>query len=134
MANGCTHFISMDADEYYFLDQLKHCREIITSDGFDATACRCVPTRMNAQYCNLYEQICYCFYCIRMRTYFKEASYELLPVDSMNAVPFIYKISSESPFRIAAEYLPVNYTFNWQLSCKSHAFSSFNLNDIPCAA
>lgn len=39
-----------------------------------------------------------------MRTFFKEPTYELLPVDDMNAVPFIYKISDNCPFRVAAEY------------------------------
>jgi len=77
--HGCTHFMSMDADEYYLVSQLKQAKNFIENQKFDATACR-------------------------MRTFFKDPIYELLPVDNMNAVPFIYQISENCPFRIAAEY------------------------------
>lgn len=43
----------------------------------------------------------------RMRIFFKFPTCELTPLDEMNAVPFIYKLSPSSPFRLAAEY-PMN--------------------------
>ena len=35
-----------------------------------------------------------------MRTFFKEPTCELLPVDSMNAVPVIYKIKEGAEFKL----------------------------------
>jgi hypothetical protein len=40
MDYGCTHFISMDADEYYLRDQLKFAKELVEECNFDGTACR----------------------------------------------------------------------------------------------
>ena len=40
MATGCTHFMTIDADEYYLGDQLKRAKEIIIENDYDATACR----------------------------------------------------------------------------------------------
>jgi hypothetical protein len=39
-----------------------------------------------------------------MRLFFKEAVYEYRPFDSVNCVPFIYKCSKDSPFRLAEPY------------------------------
>jgi hypothetical protein len=39
LEKGCTHFMSMDADEYYVYEQLEAAKDIIMIEGYDATAC-----------------------------------------------------------------------------------------------
>jgi len=73
---GCTHFMTMDADEFYLKDQMKNAKEFILKNNLQATACR-------------------------MRILFKEAIYEFLPFDNSNAVPFICKIEKNRNFRLA---------------------------------
>lgn len=58
-----------------------------------------------------------------MRTFFKEPTYELLPVDDMNAVPFIYKVDTKFYFRLAAEYLQLTATHCYFLMTKSYPIS-----------
>jgi len=71
----------MDADEYYLHEEMRYAKKFVETSNVHGTACR-------------------------MRTFFKEPTYELLPVDDMNAVPFIYKIDTNMPFRLVAD-LPV---------------------------
>lgn len=76
---GCTHFMSMDTDEFYLEDQLRRAMEEVERGQWDATACR-------------------------MRILFKEAVYEYWPPDEMNAVPLICRCRPESPLRLAEPY------------------------------
>jgi hypothetical protein len=68
---GCTHFMTMDCDEFYLADQLRAAKRFILRRKLVATACR-------------------------MRLYFKEPTVELLPLDELNAVPFIVELDAES--------------------------------------
>jgi len=77
--NGCTHFMSMDCDEHYKAEELRRVIELIDRHNYDGTACR-------------------------MRTFFKEPIYELLPSDDLNAVALIYKIDEAKPFKLASRY------------------------------
>jgi hypothetical protein len=79
LAAGCTHFMSMDADEYYLEKELAYAKEKILQNDYDATACR-------------------------MRIFFKEAIYEYFPYDNVNAVPLIYKCTPDRPFKLAHPY------------------------------
>jgi len=78
-ANNCTHFMSLDADEYYLHSQLSNIKNLILENDYHATACR-------------------------MRIFFKEPIYELYPHDNINAVPLIYKILEGSEFKLATPY------------------------------
>jgi hypothetical protein len=69
----------MDADEYYLEKELAHAKEEIIKHDYDATACR-------------------------MRVFFKEAIYEYIPYDNVNAVPLIYKCTPDRPFKLAHPY------------------------------
>jgi len=73
---GCTHFMSMDTDEFYITRELAAAKELILKNDYDATACR-------------------------MRIIFKEPIYEYFPYDDVNAVPLIYKIKEDSVFKLA---------------------------------
>jgi hypothetical protein len=76
---GCSHFMSMDTDEFYLEEELRHAMEEVERGQWDATACR-------------------------MRIVFKEAVYEYWPPDEMNAVPLICRCRPESPLRLAEPY------------------------------
>lgn len=82
--------MSMDSDEFYLEDQLKHAKEEIISKGYEGIACRF----FSYKYFNF----------VRMRTFFKEPTCELLPPDSMNAVPVIYVIKEGCEFKLAVNY------------------------------
>jgi len=71
--------MSMDCDEYYKKEELQNAMNVIEEKGYDGTACR-------------------------MRVFFQEPIYELLPHDNINAVPLIYKLSDHMPFRLATDY------------------------------
>lgn len=62
---GCTHFMSMDADEIY-TDQFIKAKEIIEKGNYDSSACK-------------------------MQTYYKTPQYKVDPPEEYY-VPFIYKI------------------------------------------
>jgi hypothetical protein len=64
--SGCTHFMSMDSDEYYKGDQLEYVIKDIEKHGYRSTACQ-------------------------MQTYYKSTKYKLDPPESYY-VPLIYKI------------------------------------------
>jgi len=36
---GCTHFLSMDVDEFYKVEEVEKCKKIIEENKYDATAC-----------------------------------------------------------------------------------------------
>lgn len=78
-AQGCTHFICLDCDEFYMSSQLAWAKQCILENGYDATACK-------------------------MRFYLKHPTIELLPYEEFNCVPLIYKIDKGRPFRLAAKY------------------------------
>jgi len=74
--NACTHFMSIDADEFYKIEELKNVKEIMQKYDYDGTACR-------------------------MRYFFKEPTYQLMPHDEINSVTLIYKIKDKSEFKLA---------------------------------
>jgi hypothetical protein len=76
--HGCTHFMTMDTDEFYLHDQFVAAKAHIVKHKLPATACR-------------------------MRIIFKEPIYELLPLDNMNAVPFIVEIKKGAAFRLCVK-------------------------------
>ena len=78
-AAGCTHFMSMDTDEYYKEDELAYAKKLILSKDLDGTCCK-------------------------MRFYFKEPTYEMLPFDELNQVPLIFKVKSDAPLLLAHPY------------------------------
>jgi hypothetical protein len=39
LENNCTHYCSTDTDEFYFLKQVKECKNIIEDFGYDTTSC-----------------------------------------------------------------------------------------------
>ena len=78
-SRGCNYFMSMDTDEFYKTDELAYAKRKIIEDGLDGTACK-------------------------MRFYFKEPTYEMLPFDEMNQVPLIYKIQEGSSLLLAHPY------------------------------
>jgi len=43
LENGCTHFFSLDADEYYRHNELEAAKKLILANNYDGTACWCVP-------------------------------------------------------------------------------------------
>ena len=64
--NRCTHFLSIDTDEFYKNDQLNYAKELIESKDFDSSACQ-------------------------MKTFYKTPEWRLDPPEQYY-VPFIYKI------------------------------------------
>ena len=77
--NGCTHFMSIDTDEFYLNEELARVKQVVEEKDYDATACR-------------------------MRLFVKKPTWEFFPYDNINAVPLICKISKHSPFRLAAPF------------------------------
>ncbi len=63
---GCTHFMTMDIDEFYKEEELKYVKELIRKDNYDSSACQ-------------------------MQTYYKTAEWAINPPESYY-VPLIYKI------------------------------------------
>eukprot|EP01126_Amoeba_proteus_P052503 TRINITY_DN6346_c0_g2_i3.p1 TRINITY_DN6346_c0_g2~~TRINITY_DN6346_c0_g2_i3.p1 ORF type:complete len:358 (-),score=41.56 TRINITY_DN6346_c0_g2_i3:156-1229(-) len=78
LINNCTHFFSIDADEYYFESQMHETKKMILENGWESTACR-------------------------MKVYGKYPTVEYL-VDNFNAVPFIHVCQPGKRFRIATKY------------------------------
>ena len=64
--NKCTHFMSIDCDEFYDLDQFKKAKSLITEQGYKSTACELV-------------------------NYFHDSKYQIIA--HKQYVPFIFKIS-----------------------------------------
>lgn len=67
---GCTHFLSMDTDEYYDPDQFKQAIDLVIQGGYSSSACK-------------------------MQTYYKSIEYRLSPPEEYY-VPFLYKIDDRS--------------------------------------
>lgn len=80
---GCSHFMSMDTDEFYEAKQLRHILQTMLKGGPDG------------QY-----QAALC----KMRYYCKSARYELLPLDEGNFVSAIFVCNRLMPFRLACPY------------------------------
>lgn len=64
--NGCTHFMSMDCDEFYKESELEFAKSVIEDDDYDTSACQ-------------------------MRTFYKSPTYSITPAESY-FVPLISKI------------------------------------------
>lgn len=75
---GCTHFLSMDSDEYYKKEEFERAKALIEKDNYDASACK-------------------------MLTFFKEWCYILDPPEEYY-VPFIYKLNPQSHFIFATDF------------------------------
>jgi len=80
--NGCTHFLSVDTDEFYLAHELNRAKAFLQTKNYETTACR-------------------------MRTFFKEPIYEYVPYDEVNAVPFINKIMDGLVFKLASHGYPI---------------------------
>jgi len=76
---GCTHFMSMDTDEFYKQDELARVKQKILDHNLEGTSCK-------------------------MRFYFKEPTYEMMPFDEHNQVPLIYKLKKDSRLLLAHPY------------------------------
>jgi len=76
----CSHFISLDTDEFYVSHELMRAKEIVSKHQYDVTACR-------------------------MRLYFRTPFHEYMPLDNFNAVSFITKCTL--PLRLATPDYPV---------------------------
>jgi hypothetical protein len=63
---GCTHFMTMDVDEFYKESELNFVKEFVETDKYDSSACQ-------------------------MQTYYKTAEWAITPPESYY-VPLIYKI------------------------------------------
>jgi hypothetical protein len=63
---GCTHFMTMDCDEVYDINQFKYAKKVILEGDYDSSACQ-------------------------MQTYYKSTSYRFSPPEEYY-VPLIYKI------------------------------------------
>lgn len=74
---GCTHFISMDCDEFYKKEQFDAAASIVVKGGYDSSACM-------------------------MQTYYKEPTFALEPPETY-FVPFIYKIDERS-FKMSTKW------------------------------
>ena len=70
--NGCTHHMSMDCDEYYFIDQFKFLKKEIEDNDFDSSYCQ-------------------------MKTYYKTWDYQIYPPEDY-FVSLIYKINPNEYF------------------------------------
>ena len=65
---GCSHFMTMDCDEFYKNDEFEHAKNVIISEGYETTACQ-------------------------MKTYYKTPEYIITPPETYY-VPFISKLDS----------------------------------------
>lgn len=107
LAAGCTHVMSMDADEFYIHDELVAAMRLILQHGYEATACR-------------------------MRTYFKEPIYEFFPPDDLNGVPFIFLLRDDLPFKVRDRSNPELAAL--KLQCLERAaWKAKGLNAVACS-
>jgi len=65
--NGCTHFLSLDCDEFYLTEQLDNAIKIVKEGDYDSSFCQ-------------------------METYYKYPECQLVPKWEGYYVPFLYKI------------------------------------------
>ena len=77
--SGCTHFMSMDTDEFYLNDQLKSIKELVTERGYEGVLCK-------------------------MRYFYKYPTVELIPRDELNYVAVLYEIKENMPFKLGSPY------------------------------
>lgn len=75
---GCTHHMTMDSDELYTDEQLKYVKKIIEDGDYDSSACQ-------------------------MKTYFKDPSYEIRPMNSYY-VSLIFKIRQGVEFVFGQQF------------------------------
>jgi hypothetical protein len=76
---GCSHFMSMDADEFWLDKELAYAKRIMLERNYEGACCQ-------------------------MRFFFRFPTEELLPHDDLNHVPVLYKIADNMPFRLACPY------------------------------
>lgn len=79
---GCSHYLLMDADEFYLPNEFKGAKELIANHGLDYT-------------------VCY------MRNYFGTAGLELLPPDNLRMVSFISKLDADTRLHLATPSVPL---------------------------
>jgi hypothetical protein len=90
LKNGCTHFLSMDTDEYYFEDEVRASKKLILQNKWEFTACR-------------------------MRVYGKYPTIEYVQ-DDINAVPYICVCTKDKELRLATPY-PLNGIDGIKFTC-----------------
>jgi hypothetical protein len=73
--SGCTHFMTMDSDEYYIREELERAKQIIWDNRYEGSYCK-------------------------MRFFFKKPIYEMLPLEENNYVPFIYELHPNRKFAV----------------------------------
>ncbi len=79
MRAGCTHFMSIDTDEFYLRDALRAAWQRMIAGKYDVVACR-------------------------MRFFFKFPRCELVPMDEENHVTAIFRVDSLMPMRLGHPY------------------------------
>ena len=77
--HGCNYFMSLDADECYLAPQLRAVKALALEKNYECVACY-------------------------MRYFFKWPTQELVPPDTVNCVPVLYRIAPHMPFRLACPY------------------------------
>lgn len=75
--NGCTHFMSVDCDEFYEIKQFEEAKKIISKHGFKSTSCELV-------------------------NYFHSSKYQM--IEKKQYVPFIFKISIFKKHKLNKEF------------------------------
>ncbi len=75
----CTHFMSMDTDEFYLENELSNLKQLVQTRGYEGVLAK-------------------------MRYFFKFPECELLPLDEENYVPVLYEIGKHMPFRLSVPY------------------------------
>lgn len=77
--NECTHFMSLDADEFFEEKQLAFAKKKMWTNDWEGALCL-------------------------MQYYYKDPTIRLVPADNLNHVSCIFKIAHHLPFRLAAPY------------------------------
>ena len=76
---ACTHFMSMDTDEFYLTNELFNLKQLVQKRGYEGVLAK-------------------------MRYFFKYPECELLPLDEENCVPVMYEIRKNLKFRLSVPY------------------------------
>jgi len=98
--NKCSHFLSIDCDEFYLMEQFESAKQVIERNSYDATACELV-------------------------NYFHDSKFQM--VEHTQYVPFIFKISWLKKHKYAYSFpVPVDPT----RAMKSKKIYCFNKKDL----
>ena len=79
LREGCTHFMSMDTDEFYVEKELYRLKQLVSERGYEGILAK-------------------------MRYFYKYPTCELLPHDDVNHVPVMYACRADMPFRLGSPY------------------------------